>query len=504
MVRGTQAAPAGGLPSPPTILGGRYEIGPILGCGGTATVYRARDCVLRRDAAIKLFHPGVLGSDDRRLKRELTALGKLRHPGVVELYEVGTHGPQAFLAMQLVEGQTLAERLAHGRLRPAVTIALGTRLADTLAHVHGQGVTHRDLKPGNVLLGADGALISDFGVAKIVDDTLFTGTGIIVGTASYMAPEQVSGQTVGPPADIYALGLVLLECVTGRREYAGGPLEAAVARLHRQPVVPDNIPLGLATLLRQMTSSDPAKRPAAGKVALDLRSIPLNQLTIPVQAAIDDRTDTEPCQPGDTSFAESPAVRASRLSAASAGSRHARARTAIVTVAATAAALAAGVLMAVLPVNLRDSSGHTGTARPAAPHAVPAPPPPVAPGVPWQPPPSTSTPASPVIEEEPPTSTEPQRGWPGNSGTQPTTRTQVTTPELPATSIPGVPEIPAPTSSAPHTTQPHTTQPHTTTAPSMPTGTTEPSWPTRPSETEPSGHSELFMNDSGVFGGARR
>jgi uncharacterized membrane protein YgcG len=152
---------------------------------------------------------------------------------------------------------------------------MGTTLAGALAHVHANGVVHRDVKPGNVLLDGDGrAQLTDFGIARLVDATRVTATGLVVGTAAYMAPEQVRGEVVGPPADIYALGLVLLEAVTGRREFEGGALESAIARLHRSPVVPPSVPEPLASTVRRMTATDPADRPAASEVAAALRRPP--------------------------------------------------------------------------------------------------------------------------------------------------------------------------------------------------------------------------------------
>lgn len=280
MVGGT---PAGRQPpSSSALVGGRYEIGTLLGSGGTAGVYRAHDTVLDREVALKLFHAGVVGSDRRRFEQEVRLLARMRHPGVVTTYDAGTHEDRAFLVMELVEGRTLADRIAEGALPVGRTIALGGRMADTLAYMAARGITHRDLKPGNVLLGPDGPLITDFGIARVTDSSCGTESGVIIGTAGYMAPEQVRGEAVGPPADVFALGLVLLECVTGYREYRGGPVEAAVARLHRAPRVPDGLPEGLTVLLRRMTAADPAARPSAREVAALLPVRPALGSTRPI------------------------------------------------------------------------------------------------------------------------------------------------------------------------------------------------------------------------------
>jgi hypothetical protein len=141
-------------------------------------------------------------------------------------------------------------------------------LADALAHVHRGGIVHRDLKPANVLLDPDGRpRLTDFGIARALDGTAVTGTGFVVGTAAYLAPEQVRGERVGPEADVYALGLVLLEALTGRREYPGALVESATARLHRPPAVPPHLPDALSTALHAMTARDPAARPTAAQVA---------------------------------------------------------------------------------------------------------------------------------------------------------------------------------------------------------------------------------------------
>ena len=144
---------------------------------------------------------------------------------------------------------------------------IGARLADALAHVHSNGIIHRDLKPANVLLGTDGRpRLADFGIARALDGTAVTGTGYVVGTAAYLAPEQVRGEWVGPAADVYALGLVLLEALTGRREYPGALVESATARLHRPPNIPDSLPSDLRTTLFAMTALEPAVRPTAAEV----------------------------------------------------------------------------------------------------------------------------------------------------------------------------------------------------------------------------------------------
>jgi serine/threonine protein kinase len=256
----------------PPLLKRRYEVGRLIGRGATARVFRAYDRLDRRRVAVKLFHPGAVPTEERRRLKEIQILSRLQHPGLVALYDAGTQDGQAFLAMELVDGPNLADRIAGGPLEAAEVAELAVQLSAALAYVHRRGVTHRDLKPANVLLAPDRPLISDFGIAQAFDSTQITATGMVVGTAAYMAPEQVLGEEVGPPSDVYALGLVLLECLTGVREYAGTMVESAVGRLHRTPRLPAGLPPTLETMLRRMTARQPSDRPTAQAVHQALRT----------------------------------------------------------------------------------------------------------------------------------------------------------------------------------------------------------------------------------------
>jgi tRNA A-37 threonylcarbamoyl transferase component Bud32 len=251
----------------PAVIAGRYVLGDLLGEGATARVHRAYDQLLGRAVAVKLFHPGTVELGRDRRAQEVQALRALQHPGLVGLYDAGTDEGHAYLVMELAEGPNLAKRLATGPLPGDEVTRLGVQLAEALAHVHAHGVTHRDLKPANILLADGRALIADFGVARLVDATRVTATGATVGTAAYLAPEQVLGERPGPPADVYALGLVLLECLSGVREYQGTPAESAVVRLHRQPDVPEGLPEPLSATLRAMTAREPDARPTAAATA---------------------------------------------------------------------------------------------------------------------------------------------------------------------------------------------------------------------------------------------
>jgi serine/threonine protein kinase len=252
-----------------SVLAGRFAVGELLGRGGMADVYRGEDQVLGRAVAIKVFR-GVEGNESERARFEAEGrtLAGLSHPGLVTLLDVGTDQGNEFLVMELVDGPSLSTRL--GRPLPEGEVAdMGRQVAQALAYAHGQGVIHRDIKPGNILLGSDGRVkIADFGIARLVDQaTQHTQEGMAIGSPAYLAPEQVMGTEVTGAADVWSLGLVLLECLTGRREYAGPSTEAAMARLHRAPAVPDDLPDGWRALLRAMTAPEPEDRPDAAQVA---------------------------------------------------------------------------------------------------------------------------------------------------------------------------------------------------------------------------------------------
>ncbi|MFG1923631.1 serine/threonine-protein kinase [Cryptosporangium sp. NPDC048952] len=249
---------------PPLVLDGRYEIEERLGGGGASDVYRAKDLRLGRSVAVKMFRTRAGAHSDRRCGDEARLLAALNHTGLVALYDVGWHDDREYLVMQLVEGRTLGRRIAAGALPPRDVVRVGAVLSDVLHHVHARGIVHRDVKPSNVLCADEGSVfLADFGISHPTGAEETDCSGVVVGTAPYLAPEQVQGGRVGPPCDVYALGLVLLECLTGKREYPGGQLEAAMARLHREPVVPDHTPAPLGRLIRSMTALDPSRRPTA-------------------------------------------------------------------------------------------------------------------------------------------------------------------------------------------------------------------------------------------------
>ena len=243
----------------------RFRLGPVIGMGSSAMVRRGTDERDGGSVAVKVFHGPE--QDLRQHHREISALRRLRHAGVVGLRASGEVQGRPFVVTDLVDGPTLGEEIGAGPLDPERVRRIGCGVAAALAHIHAAGLVHRDVKPANVLLGPDGRpRLADFGIARALDSAGETATGIVVGTAAFLAPEQAQGVNVGPPADVYALGLVLLEAITGRREYPGPAAESAAARLHRAPDVPDDLPGGMADVLRAMTAADQAERPTAAQV----------------------------------------------------------------------------------------------------------------------------------------------------------------------------------------------------------------------------------------------
>lgn len=255
------------------VLDDRYRLEGMLGAGGMADVHRGTDLRLNRPVAVKLFRPSTDTDGELRFFQEAQLLANLSHPGLVAVHNFGVDGHRPYLVMELVEGRTLRQVLDQRRRLPVGEVArVGADLAGVLGYVHDQGVVHRDVTPSNVLLGGDGRVqLADFGISRLVDASGLTGgsdrSAAPIGTVAYMAPEQVQGEWVGPPADVYALGLVLLEAVTGYVEYSGGGWDAADERLSRAPGVPDDLPGPLRRALLAMTEFDPRGRPTGAQAA---------------------------------------------------------------------------------------------------------------------------------------------------------------------------------------------------------------------------------------------
>ncbi len=257
-------------PPDAVVLGDRYVLLAQIGSGGAGVVWRAHDRVLDRVVAVKRLHPELV--DDHaagaRFRAEATAAAKLTHPNAVIVYDVGRSDAGDYLVMELVDGTTLAEVLAPGPLAPGVVAALGTQLGRALGAGHARGLVHRDVKPANVLVTTDGvAKVADFGVARALGDATarLTMPGRVMGTARYLAPEQLQDDTVDGRSDVYSLGLLLHEAVTGEPPFGDGTaIEVAMrrigTRLARASEYRGDVPAALDDAIARATEPDPADR----------------------------------------------------------------------------------------------------------------------------------------------------------------------------------------------------------------------------------------------------
>src|SRR5579859_4624496 len=271
---------------------GPYEIQSPLGAGGMGEVYRARDPRLEREVAIKVL-PASLSSDvslKQRLEREAKAISKLSHPHICALHDIGHQDGMDFLVMELLEGETLEQRLLRGALPPEQTLRYAAQIADALAKAHKLGITHRDLKPANVMLTKSGAKLLDFGLAKhsgkapladaltemTLEQAKLTSAGMIVGTFQYMAPEQLEGKEADARTDIFALGEMIHEMATGKPAFSGksrASLIAAILTTEPAPIsqLQPMTPVALEHVVKKCLAKDPDERwQSAGDLASEL------------------------------------------------------------------------------------------------------------------------------------------------------------------------------------------------------------------------------------------
>jgi serine/threonine-protein kinase len=257
------------------VLAGRYRLEGPVARGGVGEIWRATDLVLGRPVAVKLLrteyaqHPEVLA----RFRAEARHAGSVSHPGIAQVYDYGEDGAAAspYLVMELVDGPSLARVLVAGPLTPTHAMDVLAQTAAGLQAAHAAGLVHRDVKPGNLLVGPSGEVkITDFGIAHAAWSAPITQTGALVGTPAYLAPERIIGGPATPASDLYSLGVVGYQCLTGAIPFEGMPYEVTAAIRHRTlPPLPPAVPAGVAELILDLTARDPAVRPAsAGEVAL--------------------------------------------------------------------------------------------------------------------------------------------------------------------------------------------------------------------------------------------
>ncbi|MDV8148906.1 serine/threonine-protein kinase [Arthrobacter sp. B10-11] len=270
------------------VLGGRYRLLELVGRGAAAGVYRGRDESLGREVAVKLFNrqsadPDVLA----RQQAEIRILASLNHPSLVTLFDAGSESPdsgdeRAYVVMEYVAGPDLRSLIRTSPLSMEQVATIGADLASALDYVHSHGVIHRDVKPGNVLLfeptatagtGRWRAKLADFGIARMLEADRLTVTGRTVGTAAYLSPEQAMGEALTGASDVYSLGLVLLECFTGQVEFPGNHVESGIARLQRDPVIPETLSRGWQQVLAHMTARRPEDRPSPADASALLREL---------------------------------------------------------------------------------------------------------------------------------------------------------------------------------------------------------------------------------------
>jgi serine/threonine-protein kinase len=261
-------------------LGGRYELGAVLGAGGMAQVYAATDLALGRQVAVKVLDPALARDPEyvARFAREARTAAMLPpHAGIVGIYDSGQDQNAVFLVMELVTGRTVAQQLAaYGPLAPAEACRISLETCEALAVAHGAGLIHRDVKPGNIMLTDTGAVkVVDFGIARAQAGDALTRTGAVIGSPAYMAPEQITGSAVDTRADLYALGVVLYEMLTGAPPFTGADNFTVLSRHLNEIPTPlsalrPGIPAELDQAIAVLLAKDPAARPASAEQAAQL------------------------------------------------------------------------------------------------------------------------------------------------------------------------------------------------------------------------------------------
>ncbi|TDC03099.1 serine/threonine protein kinase, partial [Nonomuraea longispora] len=254
-----------------TTLAGRYRLDTRIGAGGMGEVWRGEDIVLARTVAVKVLLPGRMEDPGfvARFQGEARAMATINHSGVVDVYDYGVSGDTVYLVMKFVDGEPLDRLLSRlGRIAPQQAMELIAQAASALQAVHDQGIVHRDVKPGNLLVQRDGTLVlTDFGIARSDLANRLTDAGMVLGTAAYCAPEQAEGAPVTPAVDVYALGVVAYECLMGQRPFDGDSAVTIALKHIREapPPLPAEIPPVVRTLVEVALSKEPGRRYPSAK-----------------------------------------------------------------------------------------------------------------------------------------------------------------------------------------------------------------------------------------------
>lgn len=264
--------------SPGMTLAGRYKLTDHVAAGGMGEVWRGQDEVLGRTVAVKIMLPSLVAEPGfvERFRDEARTMATISHSGVVNVYDYGSDQGVTYLVMEFVEGDALSKTLARvGRLTPARTMSLIAQAADALQAAHDKGIVHRDVKPANLLVRPNGTLVlTDFGIARSAAASQLTAAGAVLGTASYISPEQASGAVATPTSDVYALGVVAYQCLAGRRPFEGGsPIEIALQHIDgTPPPLPPDIPAPVRAVVDRCLAKQPAQRwPSAASLAAAAR-----------------------------------------------------------------------------------------------------------------------------------------------------------------------------------------------------------------------------------------
>jgi len=415
---------------PEDVIAGRYRLHEQLGRGAMSTVWLAEDAELARRVAVKTLVPSA---DRARFEREARAAAALSHPNICSLYDYGESEGRPYMVLEYLEGGSLEDRLRGGRLSDDDALRIATEIASGLAHAHERGLVHRDLKPANVLFDTEErAKIADFGIARLHGSGTLTEAGTVLGTASYISPEQAAGDPAGPQSDVYSFGVILFRMLTGALPFVSTNAMELV-RMHRDdppPAVGDvrpDAPARLAQIVDASLAKDPARRPADGAALLS--------------ALRDSSTDP-------TLFVAPAQAAATQVIRAPARTRRTRALP-IAAIVAAVLLLAGGVAAAIVFTGGGGSDSHTTTTRPLSLPTV------ATAG-------STSTQATTTAEQ---TTTAETTTAPTTTA-KPTTTAAPTTTAHPTTTAPSPTVLPTTTVAPPPTTTetlPTTTEPLPTT-----------------------------------------